>query len=67
MEGTVLSRDISSITLQLDDGAAYTFPFCEWTTVVAGEPGDHIAMEYLGELQEAPWPSTPIPPLRKKI
>lgn len=54
VEGTVLSRDISSITLQLDDGAAYTFPFCEWTTVVAGEPGDHIAMEYLGELQGSP-------------
>lgn len=54
VEGTVVSRDSSGITLQGDDEGYYTFPFCEWTTVVAGEPGDHIALEYLGELQGSP-------------
>ncbi len=55
LEGTVVSRDAGSITVQQDGGGTYTFSLDgTWTTVVAGEPGNHISLNYLGALEGSP-------------
>ena len=54
LTGTILWRDDSSVQLQTDSGASYTFVTGQWTTYAMGEAGDYVELTYLGSLDGSP-------------
>lgn len=57
--GTILSKQNDekgrmNVTVQSDDGSAYSFVSGQWTMYVNGEIGDYVQVNYLGSLNDAP-------------